>query len=87
MESRKEWMQSIFTLAGRDNPANKDFQLWKSDNHPIELYTFDVAKQKLDYIHNNPVRAGLVNAPEHWSYSSALTYLGGESLIEIDMLY
>jgi putative transposase len=85
-ESRREWMLSIFTLAGTDNPNNKDFQLWKSDNRPIELYTFDVMKQKLQYIHNNPVKAGFVAMPEHWLYSSAGAYMNMESIIKIDFL-
>lgn len=41
---------------------------------------------KLNYIHQNPVRAGIVSEPEHYLYSSALAYCGGKGLIEIDFL-
>lgn len=34
-------------------------------------------KQKLDYLHNNPVTAGIVYQPEHYVYSSAIKYTGG----------
>jgi putative transposase len=87
IESRRDWMSSIFGIAGRDNPANKEFQLWKNDNHPIALYSLEVIKQKLEYIHMNPVRAGFVSCPEHWIYSSASNYAGIESIIEIDFLW
>ncbi len=87
IESRREWMLSIFGLAGKDNPANKEFQLWKNENHPIALYSFEVIKQKLEYIHMNPVRAGFVAMPEHWLYSSASNYAGLESIMEIDYLW
>ena len=33
--------------------------------------------QKLEYLHNNPVKRGLVASPEHWCYSSAHTWLAG----------
>ena len=52
-ESRKDWMIVIFSKAGKSNPNNKEFQLWKQDNHPIELYFDSVFIQKLNYIHNN----------------------------------
>lgn len=41
-------------------------------------------RQKLDYIHNNPIKRGYVAQAEHWRYSSAANYFGGEGLIEID---
>ena len=31
-------------------------------------------RQKLDYIHHNPVKRGYVDQPEHWRYSSARNY-------------
>ena len=42
--------------------------------------------QKLNYIHNNPVKAGLVEMPEDWSYSSGRNYINGDhSVIKIDI--
>ncbi|TCL34896.1 hypothetical protein EV691_101338 [Azotobacter chroococcum] len=40
-------------------------------------------RQKLDYIHHNPVRRGYVERPEHWRYSSARNYAGEPGLLEI----
>jgi putative transposase len=34
--------------------------------------------QKLQYLHQNPVRAGLSEAAENYKYSSALFYLTGK---------
>ncbi len=82
-ESRKEWMIAIFTKAGAYNPNNKDFQFWRQDNKPIELFSNEVIDQKIDYIHNNPVEAGFVSEPEHWIYGSATDYAGGKGLIDI----
>ncbi|MGZ8915414.1 MAG: transposase, partial [Methylobacter sp.] len=42
-----------------------------------------VMRQKLDYIHHNPVKRGYVDQPEHWRYSSARNYAGQDGLIEV----
>jgi hypothetical protein len=44
-------------------------------------------RQKLDYIHHNPVKRGYVDIAEHWRYSSARSYMGSDGLIEIDRWY
>lgn len=76
-------MLSIFSLAGNSNSNNKDFQVWRQDNHAIELHTNDFIIEKLDYIHNNPVRAGIVEKPEDYLVSSARNYADLEGLLEI----
>ncbi|MBS1600827.1 MAG: transposase [Bacteroidetes bacterium] len=85
-ESRKEWILELMQKAGKSNSNNNGFQLWQQDNHPIELTTLAIAHQKLDYIHNNPVEAGFVEAPEDYLYSSARDYYGRKGLIEIELL-
>ena len=73
-ESRKEWMVYMFERAGKRNSNNKVFQFWQQDNHPIELSNPGMLKQKMDYLHENPVRAGIVFEPQHYVYSSAVDY-------------
>ena len=46
----------------------------------------EVFKQKVEYIHNNPIKRGLVEEIEHWIYSSARNYLCGEGRLEIDLI-
>jgi REP element-mobilizing transposase RayT len=87
VESRREWMLTIFRIAGRKNTREKvEFQFWQADNHPIGLNTNFLIDQKLEYIHRNPVRAGLVTEAEHWVYSSAAAYAGLPSEIPIVFL-
>lgn len=62
------------------------YQVWKRDNHPIELVSDKWIGRRVDYIHNNPVNAGLVLKPEDYIYSSAGAYYGGEILIDIQKL-
>jgi len=85
-ESRSEWMLRLMEEAGKANNQNKDFQLWQQGNHPVELTTLAIAHQKLDYIHNNPVEAGIVEKPEDYLYSSARDYYEMRGLIDIILL-
>ena len=86
-ESRKEWMLNLFSFAGESNSNNTEFQFWKQDYHPIELNTAEKLKDRLDYLHENPVRSGLVWEPWHYKYSSAIDYYSNErGLLKIEHL-
>ena len=50
---------------------DREYQIWKRRPLSIELFTEKVFWQKVDYIHNNPVKAGLCKYPEEYKYSSA----------------
>lgn len=73
-ESRKEWMLNLFRFTGANNKKNKEFQFWKQDYHPVELTTNEMMNQRLSYLHENPVRSGLVWEAWHYKYSSAIDY-------------
>lgn len=85
-ESRREWLLWMMKCAGTKASNNKDFQFWQQHNHPIELSTNKVVQQRLDYIHDNPVKAGFVAEPSDWIYSSAQDYEGKKGMIEIYFL-
>ena len=77
-ESRRDWMLNIFSFTGKQNNNNKDFQFWKQDYHPIELNSNEKMRQRLDYLHDNPVRSGLVWEPCQYKYSSAIDYYSNQ---------
>lgn len=74
IESRKLWMLEIMKSSGAKNKRNKDFQFWQQHNHPIELDTNYLLDQRLNYIHQNPVKAGYVENEGDWINSSAGDY-------------
>ena len=68
-------------------PAHKrdrQYQFWQEGSHAELVFSEAMMRQKLDYIHYNPVKRGYVDAPEHWRYSSARNYCGQPGLIAID---
>ncbi len=83
-ESRKKWMLSMMKSAGESNSNVKKRQFWQQHNKPIELWSNIVFKQKINYIHNNPVVQGFVTDPTHWKYSSARNYAEDETVLKID---
>ena len=86
-ESRKDWMLWMFKRAGIKNSNNKIYQFWQQDNHPIELSTNEMIDQRLEYLHQNPVRAGLVWEAEDYKYSSATDYSDGRAgLLPVEIL-
>nr|WP_244545601.1 transposase [Algoriphagus locisalis] len=83
-ESRKDFLLHHFSQAGARNPNNSTFQIWQQHNHPIELNSNDKISRCLNYIHQNPVVAGIVCSAEEYVYSSASNYAGlPEKLIEV----
>jgi putative transposase len=61
--------------------------IWRQDNQPKELFSERFGHQKLEYIHKNPVEAGIVDKAEDYLYSSARDYYGtGKGLLDIVLL-
>ncbi len=87
-ESRREWLLRGFRKAGIKNSNNTTYQFWRQDNQPKEIlpYQDSFGIQKLDYIHNNPVEAGIVEKAEEYLYSSARDYCGIKGLLEVELL-
>ncbi|MFV8376615.1 REP-associated tyrosine transposase [Flavobacterium sp. LB1P62] len=83
-ESRKEWMLERFKLAAEKHTRNKNYQFWQYGNHAEEIYSNKFMWSKLDYIHLNPVRAGLVEKASHYIYSSASNYINDSGLLKIE---
>ncbi len=88
-ESRSDWMKLVFEYHGKyKNKQTK--QGWTHENHAEEIYSQKFIEQKINYIHNNSVRSGIVEKPEHYLYFSARNYAELEyvlNLIKVDFLW
>lgn len=86
-ESRRVWMLAYFRRVAIESKKHVKYMFWQNDYHPVELSTNAIMKQKLAYIHDNPVKAGIVDKAEAYVYSSAKDYYSGEQgLLEIALL-
>ena len=62
---------------------DRAYQFWQEGVQPKWIQNGEMMRQKVDYIHQNPVKRGYVDLAEHWRYSSARNYLGQEGMIEV----
>ncbi len=86
-ESRREWLLHVFAYQAKFNTNNRNYQIWIQHNHPVELISPKWIQTRLNYIHLNPVRAGIVEEPEHYTYSSAKDYFtSGKGKLHITLL-
>ena len=63
-----------YKVAAKD----REYQFWERNALSVELRSHPVFMQKLEYVHWNPVKAGMCNLPEAYKYSSALLYEEGK---------
>ena len=82
-ESRQEWMLNRFEYSGKNDKKIKNYRFWQEGNDAQGIYLNDYFNQKLNYIHNNPVKAEIVNRAEDYRYSSATDYAGGKGLLDV----
>lgn len=85
-EIRRTWMLNRFEYAGRYDTKIKNYKFWKNGKEAKELVSNSFTQQKLDYIHDNPVAAEIVDSPEQYLYSSARDYYGRKGLIEVEFI-
>jgi len=85
---RRRHFLSILAAAKRRGKGrdSAQYRVWQEGSHPEAIYTEPFFRQKLEYVHNNPVKQGFVSLPEHWLHSSARNYLLGDddSVIQVD---
>ncbi len=74
MELNHPQVLKIFEVDAKD----RKYQVWQRNPLSIDLWAKEVYIQKMEYIHNNPVTAGLCSYPEQYKYSSAKFYETGE---------
>jgi putative transposase len=85
-ESRKKWMLSEFEFAGRYKTNIQNHKFWQDGNEAKEIHSTEFLEQKLNYIHENPVKAEIVESAEEYIYSSAKNYAGEIGLLKIVLI-
>ncbi len=86
-EMHRDELLEIFHKAAMDEGRGNRYKVWQEGFHPIAIDTGAFFQQKLDYLHENPVRKGFVEKPEYWCYSSARNYLFDDhSIIPVECL-
>lgn len=74
---RREWLLNQLEYYRAAHKTASDHQVWQEGVHPQAIVSDAMMEQKLTYIHENPVKRGLVALPEHWRFSSAHEWMEG----------
>ncbi len=82
-ESRQKWMLDRCSFRAANDKKVASYKFWQEDNHVEQIYTHDFYRQKLEYIHQNPVRQEIVEHAEDYLYSSARNYAGMSGLLNV----
>ncbi len=87
LESRRKWLEVVFAYHAKYNSNNSNYQVWIQNNHPEILLYPRFTMRKIDYIHNNPVVAGIVDRADEYVYSSSRNYVGRRDyLFDVDVI-
>jgi len=79
-------MLNIFQSAALESNKHEKYKFWQNEYHPVELSDNQMVDQKLDYVHDNPVKECIVVRQEDYLYSSARDYAGIKGLLEIEFM-
>ena len=66
-----------FAMSGSPHP--EPAPIWQKRFYDFNVWTEEKHREKLRYIHRNPVKRGLAEKPEQWEWSSYRSYLFGET--------
>lgn len=66
--------------------GSQHYHLWQRGYDKYCIYNIKHLRQKMDYLHANPVRAGIVFKPWEYRYSSCPNYAGEDGVIELDLI-
>jgi len=84
LESQKAHrLLAQLALHKKRHKKDRNHQVWEEGVHPQWLQNEAMVRQKLEYIHQNPVKRGYVDKARHWRWSSARNYELGEGVIEV----
>lgn len=76
----------VFIKAAKARKKKQNYKIWQDEFRPEGIFSEKWFLQKLEYIHNNPVRKGFVTKPEEWKYNSARNWiLDDESVVQISL--
>lgn len=85
MQNRVDFLLEQLAFRKKTHKKQSRYQFWQEGSKPKLVESCDILRQKVDYIHQNPVKRGYVALPEHWLHSSAGIYQGVSAELGVDV--
>jgi putative transposase len=67
---------SLAKLQHQQRDRNYKYSLWQTEKNVLPIFSEGMFMEKVNYIHQNPVRAGLCERAEEYQWSSARIWKG-----------
>ena len=84
-ESRKEWLLHKFEFSAHNTGRAENYKVWQDGNHAVCLDIPERFEQRLNYVHQNPVRQMIVSEASEYLFSSAGDYSGKKGLVKVSV--
>ena len=84
--NQSHYLLTQLKFAKLPHKTDQEYQLWQEGFHPEAILSEEMLFQKIDYIHNNPVKRGYIDDPVHWRYSSYRNYQDLPGLIPVEII-
>ena len=85
-ESRRKWLLAYFNKACEHLKRKQQYKVWQDGYRAEVAYSTSFIKEKINYIHNNPVKDKVVQFPEDYIFSSARNYALLTSELDVEVL-
>ncbi len=86
-ESRKEWLLDYFKKSCEHLSRPQSYKVWQDGYHAEEVFSNRWIKEKIHYIHQNPVKDKIVTEAENYYFSSARNYADLDSALDIEVIF
>ena len=87
VQNKTDYLLDRFRFAKRPYKNDREYQFWQEGSHAELVFSEAMMREKLQYIHANPVKRGYVDTAEQWRYSSARNYSGESGLLEVNLCW
>jgi len=71
----------------KEHKTKSTYQFWQEGIQPKLIVDNKMMIDRINYIHNNPIKRGYVDEAWHWRYSSARDYEGMDGLIDVEKFF
>lgn len=85
-DPRREWILGRFEEYGQSLRKQERYPIWQSCTGQIHIDDVPDLSDRIDQVHENPVRDGLVELQEHYVYSSSRDYAGLKGLVRVSVV-
>lgn len=86
-ESRREWLLDYFKKSCEHLARQQSYKIWQDGYHAEEIFSNRWIREKINYIHQNPVKEKIVTEPENYYFSSSRNYADLDSALEIEVVF